>query len=537
VDLSVLIPARNEMFLADTVENVLANIEADTEIIVVIDGMKAGRPVPEDGRVTVVELDQSIGQRAATNMAARHSGAKYVMKLDAHCSVGQGFDRIMMEDMQDDWTMVPKMYNLHAFDWVCQSCGNRKYQGPTPGPCSKCEGTMERKMLWRAKPSPETTAMRFDRNLKFQYWSRYKRRQDGDLVETMSLLGACWMLTRDKYWGLDICDEKHGGWGQQGTEVACKTWLSGGRLICNKRTWFAHMFRTQGGDFGFPYRITGHDTRRARDYSRQLFLDETWAGAIRPLSWITDHFAPVPDWDDQGTDNVTKSVLYYTDNQLDPHIMLACQRQLEECQKIHGFELVSVSLKPIGFGTNYTYDGERGIETMFNQICGGLDICTGHVVYLAEHDMLYHPSHFEFVPPKDDTFYYNQNSWRVNAETGHALFHYTSSTSGLCARRDLLLDHYKKRVELVGDVGFTRKMGFEPGTHRRAERVDDYGSDTWMSPEPNIDIRHGKNLTASRWRKDQFRNQKYTRGWKEADEIPGWGKFADILVRLNGGGE
>ena len=37
-DLSVLIPARNEMFLTRTVENLLENIEGDTEVIAICDG-------------------------------------------------------------------------------------------------------------------------------------------------------------------------------------------------------------------------------------------------------------------------------------------------------------------------------------------------------------------------------------------------------------------------------------------------------------------------------------------------------------------
>ncbi len=41
VDLSILIPARNEMFLKDTVEDILKNSEASTEIIVVLDGQWA----------------------------------------------------------------------------------------------------------------------------------------------------------------------------------------------------------------------------------------------------------------------------------------------------------------------------------------------------------------------------------------------------------------------------------------------------------------------------------------------------------------
>ena len=196
------------MFLARTVKDILEHAEGDTEIIVILDGVPADPPLPEHERVREICLNKSIGQRAATNLAARLSSAKYVMKCDAHCSFDQGFDVKMMADMQDDWTMVPKMYNLHAFDWICE-CGHRHYQGPTK-PCEKCGGEMQREILWHAKRSPETTAMRFDRDLKFQYWSGYKKKQAGDLVDTMSLLGACWLLTREKYWELNICDERHG---------------------------------------------------------------------------------------------------------------------------------------------------------------------------------------------------------------------------------------------------------------------------------------------------------------------------------------
>jgi len=298
-DLSVLIPARNEMFLARTIQDILENSEADTEIIAVLDGAWAEPPIPDHERLTLVYHPQSVGQRAACNEAARISKAKYVMKCDAHCAFGPGFDRIMMEDMQPDWTMVPAMYNLHAFDWVCQECGRRRYQGPTPEHCPECEGTMEREVLWRAKPSPYSTSMRFDNDLKFQYWGGYKKRQQGDLVETMSLLGACWMLERQRYFELNICDEEHGSWGQQGTEVACKTWLSGGQLICNKRTWFAHMFRTQGGDFGFPYPMRGRDVKKAREHSWWLWRGGNWGGGVRKLAWILEHFWPVDGWTEE----------------------------------------------------------------------------------------------------------------------------------------------------------------------------------------------------------------------------------------------
>ena len=143
MDLSILIPARREMFLAKTIENILENIEADTEIIAVLDGAPADPPIPDHPRVTSLYHQESIGQRAATNDAARLARGKYVMKLDAHCSVDKGFDRIMIDGMHDDWTMVPIMRNLHAFDWVCKKCGHRRYQGRTPTECPECDNTTD----------------------------------------------------------------------------------------------------------------------------------------------------------------------------------------------------------------------------------------------------------------------------------------------------------------------------------------------------------------------------------------------------------
>lgn len=296
-DLSILIPARCEMFLSRTVENILAHIEADTEIVCVLDGAWADPPILDNERVTLIHHSQSVGQRAATNEAAKVSTGRYLMKCDAHCAFDQGFDRKMLADMQDDWTLVPVMRNLHAFDWVCPD-GHRRYQSPS-GVCKECGKPTERDIVWRAKHNPQSTAYYFDRNLHFQYWPELKLRQrgQGDLVESMSIQGSCFMIARDRYFDLDICDEKHGSWGQQGTEVACKTWLSGGRVVITRKTWYAHLFRTQGGDFSFPYPNPGKDQERAREYSRQLWLENQWDKAIHPLSWLVEKFAPVPTWE------------------------------------------------------------------------------------------------------------------------------------------------------------------------------------------------------------------------------------------------
>ena len=531
-ELSILIPARNEQFLARTVQDILENIEADTEIIVGLDGMWADPGIPQHERVTVVYYPESIGQRAMTNRLCALSSAKYVAKTDAHCAFDKGFDRKLIEAIKghDNWLIIPQMKNLHAFDWVC-GCGHRHYQGPTTEKCEKCGGKMEREMIWKPKRGVTSTFYRFDNTMHFQYWGDFAERSEakGDIAPTMSIQGSFFMLTREKYWELDISSEQFKSWGQQGIECACKTWLSGGEVMVCKNTWYAHMFRTQGGDFGFPYPNPGSDIDANRKLSRELFMNNKWEKAVHPFSWLLEKFSPVPDW------SASKGILYYTDNQLDEKIAKACQKRIIDGVK--GRRIVSVSLKPLDFGDNVTLPLERGYLTMAKQILAGLKELSTDVVFFCEHDVFYDPSHFDFVPTKKDCYYYNTNVWRVRLSDGHGVkVDDCRQLSGLCAYRDLLIKHYEERVKKleakVNDLDFktyVRKMGFEPGTHNREERVDKYKSDKWDSAKPNLDIRHDGNLTSSRWKKSDFRNQKYTIGWTESDNVAGWGELKELM--------
>lgn len=300
-DLSVIIPGRNEIFMRQTVENVLANIRGNTEVIAVLDGYWPDPVLDDHQRLKVIHHTVPVGQRAATNDGARLSRAKYVMKLDAHCAVDEGFDVKLMQDCEPDWTLVPVMYNLHAFDWQCVSCGHRVYQGPKPEACERCGGREGQEMVvvWKPRRSRVTYSWRFDSSMQFQYWHEHRARPEtrrGQFIETMCHIGACWFMGSDRYWELDGLDEQHGSWGQVGVETSCKAWLSGGKLLTAKRTWFSHMFRTNNNGFTFPYQISGNAIERAKAYSRDLWLNDRWPKAVRPLSWLVDKFAPVPGW-------------------------------------------------------------------------------------------------------------------------------------------------------------------------------------------------------------------------------------------------
>lgn len=566
-DLSILIPARNEEFLARTVENILENKRGNTQIIVALDGQWANPPLKSHDDLVILYLNESVGQRAATNIACRVSHAKYIMKIDAHCAVDEGFDVKMMDLMEDDITAVPVMYNLHAFDWVCQDCNERQYQGPSHQykKCPKCGKDREREIIWKPRWNKKSTAYRFDTTLHFQYHGDYKKVQEtqGALGETLSLQGSCFMLTREKYWELNICDENHGGWGQQGVEVALKTWLSGGRVVTNMTTWYAHMFRTQGGDFGFPYRLTGSDVDKAREYSRSMWFNNTFDKQIYPLSWLLEKFQPVPDWHSpEGAhmleqvkkageefsaravekpresepvevvqkSSLTKGIIFYTDNQLSLRIARRVQGNLKKM----GLPIVSASIKPMSFGSkNVYFPMHRGYLTMFRQILGALEASTADVVFFCEHDVIYHKSHFDFTPTDPSTFYYNINVVKADVTNNVAVkVDVCEQVSGICVYRETAVKHYRERVAYIEKNGFDRNMGFEPGTHGRVQWVHPVTSARWQSEFPNVDIRHNNNLTKTRTSPGQFRNKDNAKGWTEMaiENIPGWKLRASDFV-------
>ncbi len=579
-DLSILIPARNEMFLGRTIEDILANSEGNTEVIPVLDGYKPEPALTPDPRVTLIYNPQSIGQRAATNQAAKLSKAKYIMKVDAHCSFDKGFDRKMLEAIagHDDWTMAPLMKNLHAFDWVCEN-GHRRYQGPS-GPCLECGKETTRDVVWQAKRSPNSVSYCFDSQPHFQYFGEFAKRPagQGEITPTMSLQGSCFMITREKYWELGVCDEAFGGWGSQGIEVATKTWLSGGAVMVNKKTWYAHMFRTQGGDFGFPYPISGSDQEKAKNYARDLFFNDNWPKQVRPLSWLVEKFWPIKGWTEEDlkklkankfkfsakaakaksaeseplpteakprterywgeptADEPTKGIIYYSDCQLDPKIAEPVRKRILKISKKKNLPIVSATLKKMDFGVKNIHfpSLKRGYPAMFKQIKAALEHSTADIIFLCEHDVLYHPSHFDFTPPDKNTFYYNQNVWFLRTKDGHALHYDVNQLSGLCGYREALYTHFKERHERIEKEGFSRKMGFEPMTHGRVKWQNMYKLGTWKSKTPNIDIRHKDNLTGQRWKKDQFRNKKLLKGWVERKtKIPGWGKTKELIKNFS----
>jgi hypothetical protein len=210
---------------------------------------------------------------------------------------------------------------------------------------------------------------------------------------------------------------------------------------------------------------------------------------------------------------MNRTIVYYTCNTHDPTIDEMCRAQL----LCAGLPIVCVSLnKPLDYGDiTITLQGERGPLMMHRQIVTGLEAAEDGIVYLCESDVLYHPSHFD---ESVNVIGYNVNVWRLRWGDGLAVWtDGLQQVSGLRAERDLLHEFYARRVNEIERDGFDRH--YEPRG---------LGFVNWMSEYPNICIRHGQNLTKSKWSPDEFRNKRYAAGWRETHAIPGWYKDGSI---------
>lgn len=224
-----------------------------------------------------------------------------------------------------------------------------------------------------------------------------------------------------------------------------------------------------------------------------------------------------------------KGILYYTNNKCQERILLTCRKRLETIAKLNHIPIICVSQYPVAFGENIVMELESSELSMFKQILTGLEAMKADVVYHCEHDVLYHPSHFEFSPPKDDIYYFNVNVWSVNASDGQALYYDgMRMTSGLVANRDILIEGYKNKISWVEKDGTfsRRRIGFEPGKRESSEtRKDDYPWQIFYSKFPNVDIKHDDNITRKRFDLKEYRcRERIKDSFVLADQIPEWGK-------------
>src|SRR3989304_9736446 len=116
-DLSILIPARNEIFLQQTISDLLTKAEGSIEVIAIFDGYWPIPQLTEDIRLKIIHRGRPQGMRAAINAGASIAKGRYLMKCDAHCMFEQGYDKILVNECDKNWVVVPRRYSLDPEKW------------------------------------------------------------------------------------------------------------------------------------------------------------------------------------------------------------------------------------------------------------------------------------------------------------------------------------------------------------------------------------------------------------------------------------
>lgn len=267
-----------------TIDSILENAKGQIELIVILDGYIPPEPIKTDSRVKIITFSENKGMRAAINAGIAKARGKYIMKTDAHCLFGVGFDKILTQNCAENWLVVPRRYSLDENKWC------RIEQRPI------------RDYHYLSFP---TYIRGYGLGITPQDWLRRGSQRNApqyDIDDTMTFQGSCWLANR-KYFlkqvgFLDDRREAYGPFGGEQLEIGLKYWLGGAEVKINKKTWYAHLAK-QPRHYKtglFPREYKNHIAARGRTWAAKHWMEGQEPNMVHPLSWLVEKFCPVPTW-------------------------------------------------------------------------------------------------------------------------------------------------------------------------------------------------------------------------------------------------
>jgi len=144
--------------------------------------------------------------------------------------------------------------------------------------------------------------MYLDSEFSGRDWKERSQHADFQRVvidDLMSSQGSCWFMKKDYYHELELLDEEsYGPFFKEFQEIGLKCWLSGGRVVINKKTWYAHWHKPKSAGRG--YHLESSAGKIAEDQVRRwMKMGEAWHKQTLPIEWLVRKFWPVPTWSEQ----------------------------------------------------------------------------------------------------------------------------------------------------------------------------------------------------------------------------------------------
>lgn len=277
-DITVIIPARNERFLQQTVDDVFAKAATNIEVIVVLDG--GDDDVKPRPGLEIISHNRPRGTRASLNEAVVSARADCVFKLDAHCRVSEDFDRLLVDNHREDWVVTLPRYGLDPDKWEIYNKYPICYE----------------RIDWPMNNLPKIgglTPKKWIGPGGF-YWMEHARK-DITIDDICCCNAACWFITRKKYMQMDGLDTRLWSFHIDGVEIGMKAWMSGGALKVNKDCWHAHYFKRGKKR---TVRLNWEAMRNTQHYSTWYWVNDRWPKAKIKFVDFIEKFWPMPGWPD-----------------------------------------------------------------------------------------------------------------------------------------------------------------------------------------------------------------------------------------------
>ena len=278
VDLTVVIPNRNSPFTIKTIQDIFEKAVTNVEVVVNVDESWP-EPLLDDKRVTYIHPGSPRGMRWGINAAVSLAKGKYLMKTDDHCLFAQGFDKVLIENHgADNWVQTPRRYSLDAENWKINE--KRPY----------------RDYMYLTYPD-KGNGMK-----GVEWWERQRERTDPKFAidDTPSMQGSCYFMTKNHFDNFlhGLSEEGYGTFAQEAQEISNKTWLGGGAVKVNKKTWYAHLHKSK--QHGRMYQVSRQWNQEMTDgtnWSAGYWMNNCWKERVHNIDWLVDEkFPGMPSW-------------------------------------------------------------------------------------------------------------------------------------------------------------------------------------------------------------------------------------------------
>jgi hypothetical protein len=197
------------------------------------------------------------GHRVLMNRMAKKAKGSYLLRLDAHCCLSDGWDIRMKDSCLHNTLITPMLSGLNIKEWTFKE----QHAGLV---------VLNKQM----------------RNMYPLTWKSIEECQTEE--ETLSIIGCAYMIQKETFLKSGGCDESLGRWGAAGLEQSLRTWLTGGRVLVRTDVLCGHLFRE---DRKTPFGVNLDILNKSYLRIGKTWQDYRGIGQTRPLSWLTEKFA------------------------------------------------------------------------------------------------------------------------------------------------------------------------------------------------------------------------------------------------------